>query len=162
MINEITILKGIHPGLVLERELKKRNLPKGRFALSLDEFPQLIGDITKGKRKLSPRIALKLDKALGKEEGFFMVLQAYYEIEEEKQKNKLNQHPDFSELRPALFWDTSPEKIDWEKQKNAVIKRVFERGNQKEKDEITRFYGKEIVEKNLRETSLASNILNHD
>lgn len=162
MKDEIAILKGIHPGLVLERELKKRNLPKGRFALSLDEYPQLIGDITKGKRKLSPRIALKLDKALGKEEGFFMVLQAYYEIEEEKRKSKQNHHPDLSKLRPALFWDTSLEKIEWEKQKNAVIKRVFERGNQKEKDEIFRFYGKETVEKILRKTPISSNILNHE
>ena len=86
-----------------------------------------------------------------------MVLQAYYEIEEEKRKNKQNYHPDFSKLRPALFWDTSLEKIDWEKQKDAVIKRVFERGNQNEKDEITGFYEKETVEKTLRETPVSSN-----
>ena len=45
----------------------------------------------------------------------------------------------------VLFWDTKMEKIDWKKQKKAVIKRVFERGNEIEKKEITRFYGKEIV-----------------
>ncbi|WP_373287738.1 DUF6922 domain-containing protein [Sphingobacterium alkalisoli] len=32
-----------------------------------------------------------------------------------------------------------------ENQYKAVIKRVFERGNQSEKDEITRFYGPEII-----------------
>ena len=37
------------------------------------------------------------------------------------------------------------EKIAWEKQKKAVIKRVFERGNEIEKKEIIRFYGKEVV-----------------
>ncbi len=37
------------------------------------------------------------------------------------------------------------EKIAWEKQKKAVVKRVFERGNEVEKKEIIRFYGKEIV-----------------
>jgi hypothetical protein len=37
------------------------------------------------------------------------------------------------------------EKIDWEKQKKAVIKRVFERGNEIEKREIIRFYGKALV-----------------
>jgi hypothetical protein len=37
------------------------------------------------------------------------------------------------------------EKINWEKQKKAVIKRVFERGNEKEKKEIIRFYGKDSV-----------------
>jgi hypothetical protein len=91
-----------------------------------------------------------------------MVLQAYYEIEEEKRKSKQNHHPDLSKFRPALFWDTSLEKIDWEKQENMIVKRVFERGNQKEKDEITRFYRKENVEKTLRKTLLSANILNHE
>lgn len=55
------------------------------------------------------------------------------------------EHPDFTKLRSVLFWDTKMEKINWEKQKKAVIKRVFERGNEIEKKEIIRFYGKEIV-----------------
>ena len=37
------------------------------------------------------------------------------------------------------------ENIDWEKQKDAVIKRVFERGNEIEKIEIVRFYGQDNV-----------------
>jgi hypothetical protein len=37
------------------------------------------------------------------------------------------------------------ESIDWEKQKNVIIKRVFERGNEIEKEEIIRFYGQENV-----------------
>jgi hypothetical protein len=41
------------------------------------------------------------------------------------------------------------ENIDWEKQKNAIIKRVFERGNEIEKKEIIRFYGQENVDKIL-------------
>jgi hypothetical protein len=40
-----------------------------------------------------------------------------------------------------LFWDTDINNIDWQKQYKAVIRRVFERGNEKEKSEITRFYG---------------------
>ncbi|MFV0269371.1 MAG: hypothetical protein ACK5HT_19795 [Draconibacterium sp.] len=42
----ITLLKGIHPGIILDRELKKRKLPKRRIALTIGEFPQLLGDIT--------------------------------------------------------------------------------------------------------------------
>ena len=37
-------------------------------------------------------------------------------------------------------------KIDWERQYKSVIKRVFERGNEEEKKEIFRFYGKQKVE----------------
>jgi len=49
-------------------------------------------------------------------------------------------------LRKTLFWDTSIDKIDWQKHKNAVINRVFDKGNQTEKDEIIRFYGKDSFE----------------
>jgi len=48
-------------------------------------------------------------------------------------------------LRRVLFWDTKIENINWEKQKNAVIKRVFERGNDIEKNEIICFYGIENI-----------------
>lgn len=82
------------------------------------------------------------EKALELEEGYFMILQVFYDIEEEKKRQEAD-HPDYSKLRPALFWDTKMEKINWKKQKNAVIKRIEERGNEIEKKEIIRFYGKE-------------------
>ena len=64
-----------------------------------------------------------------------------------KKKRKVQtNHPDLSKLRPVLFWDTNMEKINWEKQKRAVIKRIFERGNDIEKKEIVRFYGRERVD----------------
>lgn len=43
-------------------------------------------------------------------------------------------------VRPILFWDTDFYKIDWERQKSAVIKRIKERGNAEEKKEIANFY----------------------
>ncbi len=138
-------IKGIHPGLVLERELRERKLPKGRFALSINEFPQTLVSITKGKRRMNTALALKIEKELGIEEGFFMILQVYYDIAQEKLKIK-KESPDLNKLRPVLFWDTTIDKIDWEKHKNAVIQRVFERGNEEEKAEIKRFYGLEANE----------------
>lgn len=144
MKSNITTIKGIHPGIILERELKQRNLGKSRFAISLQEFPQTLVSITKGKRKMNTPLALKIEQALGIEEGYFMILQVYYDIEEEKRRQN-TEHPDFTKLRAILFWDTKMEKILWQKQKKAVIKRVFERGNEIEKKEIIRFYGKEVV-----------------
>lgn len=150
MKRALNIIKGIHPGLVLERELKQRNLRKSRFALSLQEFPQTLVSITKGKRKMNTSLALKIEHALGIEEGYFMILQVYYDIEEEKRKQN-TEHPDLTKLRPILFWDTQMEKINWEKQKKAVVKRIFERGNETEKKEITRFYSKETVNQILKD-----------
>lgn len=152
MKRELTILKGIHPGFVLERELEKRHLRKGCFALSLQEYPQTLTAITKGKRGMNTALALKIEKALGLEEGYFMILQVYYEIEEEKKKQNKSLS-NLPQLRPVLFWDTKMEFIDWEKQKKAIIKRVFERGNEMEKNEIIRFYGAKIVDRILNTSS---------
>lgn len=148
MKTDINTIKGIHPGFVLERELEKRQLRKGQFALSLGEFPQTLTAITKGKRKMNTSLALKIENLLGIEEGYFMVLQVYYDIELEKKKQNITQKnisPNIELLRPILFWDTDMNKIDWQKQKRAIIKRIFERGNDMEKNEITRFYGTETI-----------------
>ncbi len=144
MEKHINILKGIHPGFVLERELEKRQIRKGKFALQIQEYPQTLSSIMKGKRDMNIALALKIEQHLGIEEGFFMILQVYYNIEQEKKKQN-SSHPNLSILRPILFWDTKMNSIDWQKQKEAIIKRVFERGNEKEKNEIMRFYGNDTV-----------------
>lgn len=61
--------KGIHPGKILEHELKKRNLKQAPFALSLQVYPQTLNTIIKGKRSITPELCLKIDQALGLEEG---------------------------------------------------------------------------------------------
>ena len=148
METQITILKGIHPGFVLERELEKRQIRKGNFALQIQEYPQTLSTITKGKRDMNIALALKIERLLGIEEGFFMILQVYYDIEQEKKKQN-STRPNLALIRSVLFWDTKMEKLDWQKQKKAIIKRIFERGNEIEKKEIIRFYGNEVVSKTL-------------
>ena len=148
MKKDLNILKGIHPGFVLERELEKRQIRKGSFALQIQEYPQTLSTITKGKRDMNIGLALKIEHVLGIEEGFFMILQVYYDIEQEKKKQNSEQ-PNLSIIRSILFWDTKTEKIDWQKHKRAIIKRIFERGNEMEKKEITRFYGNETISKVL-------------
>jgi plasmid maintenance system antidote protein VapI len=144
MEQELDILKGIHPGHVLERKLKERKLLKGPFAISIGEYPQTLGAIAKGKRSMNTSLALKIENALGFKEGYFMMLQVFYDIKEEKRKQEENRRPDLSKLRRALFWDTAMEKIDWNRQRRAVIQRVLERGNDQEKSEIKKFYGDTI------------------
>ncbi|GAA4197327.1 hypothetical protein GCM10022289_04400 [Pedobacter jeongneungensis] len=141
----ISKFKGIHPGIILERELKKKGLKKGPFALSLNEYPQTLNDITKGKRGITIALSIKLDQCLGLEEGTMFLLQAYYEIQKEKDKISLSNKPDLSIIRRILFWDTDFDNINWQKQYQAVVKRVMERGNDDEKNEIIRFYGKQKI-----------------
>ena len=149
MKTQLSIIKGVHPGIILDRELKERNLRKGPFAISLQEFPQTLVSITKGKRRMNINLALKIEEALGIERGYFMILQVYHDIEEAMRRQN-SEHPDLTKLRCVLFWDTKMENINWEKQKNAVIERIFERGNDSEKKEITRFYGIEYINSILK------------
>ena len=143
--------KGIHPGIILERLLGRRGIAQRPFALSIDEHPQTINAISKGKRKLNTPLALKIEKKLNLEEGTLALLQTYFEIKEEK--NKVEQKtPNLNLLRMALFWDTDISKIDWQNQSIAVIKRVFERGNDIEKKEIKRFYTNEKIKEALAQS----------
>src|SRR5687768_7254299 len=142
MFKELSIIKGIHPGLILDRKLREKKLKKSRFALTIKEYPQTLTAITKGKRGMNPALAIKIEKALGMEEGYLMVLQAFYDMKEEKLRQQSGSGiPDLSRLRSGLFWDTDINQIDWRGQKRAVIERVIERGNEEEKAEIKRFYG---------------------
>ena len=140
-------LKGLHPGPFLERELKKRGIPKSRLAIEVGEYPQTLVAIIKGRRKLSTSLAFRIEKKLGLEEGLLMMLQVFYEIAEEKKR--AHEKPDVSKFSKSLFWDTNIDSIDWFKHKRWAIKRAFERGDEQDKAEILRFYGHETVDKVL-------------
>ncbi|MFP5439038.1 MAG: DUF6922 domain-containing protein [Bacteroidia bacterium] len=83
-----------------------------------------MNQIILGKRDLPLATALKLEKALGLEEGILVLLQSYYEIEWIKKKQAASNRPDLSRLRKSFFWDTDIKKIDWDRHTPGVIKRV--------------------------------------
>jgi len=150
MKSRLEILKGIHPGILIEKDLKKKKLPSGRFAIAINEFPQTLSAIINGRRSLNLPLSLKIEKELGYDEGFLMTLQLYHDIKILKQKDSAKHKPDLSKFRKVIFWDTDMQQIDWIKNKRAVIERVFERGNEMEQKEIIRFYGQEEVDYYLK------------
>ncbi len=151
MLPEINKVKGIHPGAILSRELKQRGLESKQFALSLGEFPQTINAISKGRRGVNPALSIKLGHALDTDEDYFMLLQAYYEVDKERKRLSDNQaKPDLSKIKTILFWDTDINTIDWQRQRKAVIRRIFERGNDIEIKEIISFYGEEVIKEELQ------------
>ena len=131
-------------------------MKKGPFAISIHEYPQVINEITKGRKGLSAALSLKIDRSLSLEEGTMFILQAYYELKKANDKDLYHLHPDLSILRKVLFWDTDINKIDWQKQHRAVIQRVFERGNDQEKKEIISFYGEKKVKTVLSAGNIAA------
>lgn len=150
MVNlQLEKYKGIHPGIILKRLLDKRAISQRPFALSIGEHPQTLNAITKAKRNLNTALALKIENALDLEEGTLALLQTYYDIKIEKDKTIPT--PNLSNFRKSLFWDTDISKINWHMQYKAVIERVFERGNELEKNEIAKFYGQSTIEKVLQE-----------
>lgn len=149
--------KGIHPGIVIDRELKKRSIKQRPFALMLNEHVQSFNAITKGKRGICTSLALKIERQLGLEEGTLVLLQAYYDIQKVKEKEMENRlTPDLTIINKALFWDTDLKSIDWKQHYRAVIERVFERGSEIEKNEIIRFYGIKKVSQVILESKSRS------
>ena len=149
MDTKIEILKGLHPGLFLQRELNKRKLRSGHFAESIGEHPQTLSAIIRGRRSMNIPLSLRIERALGLEEGFFMTLQVHFDILEDKRRVSEKKRPDSNKFRPALFWDTSFEHIDFIAHKRYVINRVFERGTEEEILETIRFYGKDTILKTI-------------
>ncbi|WP_321438142.1 DUF6922 domain-containing protein [uncultured Bacteroides sp.] len=151
MLPKIEKIKGVHPGAVLRRELKRRGIESKQFALSLGEYPQTINAISKGRRGVNPALSIKLGHALNIDDEYFALLQAYYDIEKERKILLENQiKPNLTKIRKILFWDTDINKIDWQKHKKAIIRRIFERGNDSEIKEIIAFYGDETVIRELK------------
>ncbi|MAW95685.1 MULTISPECIES: HigA family addiction module antitoxin [unclassified Leeuwenhoekiella] len=144
MLPDLEKIKGVHPGAVLKRALKKKDMNSSELALTIDEHKQTLSAILNGRRAVNPKLSIKLAEVFHMPPDYFMVLQASYDVQqalESKPKHK----PDLKRFRKALFWDTQLDKIDWNKNKRAVIKRVLERGNQQEIEELIKYYGKQTI-----------------
>ncbi len=72
-----------HPGKILEKILAERGISKRELALRIGEYPQLLGDITLGKRKMNPSLSIRIGRELGIEEEYFMILQTKYDLHQE-------------------------------------------------------------------------------
>lgn len=140
-LSYINSYRGIAPGKFISRELKKRDIKQNALALSVGEHPQTINAIIAGRRGLTPRLSLEIEKQLNLPEGFLLILQSLYEIKEEKEKLLPQTSGKAPSIRPVVFWDYDFDSIDWRHYKKTIIQRVMERGNDEEKEEILRFYG---------------------
>lgn len=76
-------LKNVHPGeVVLEEFLVPMELSQNALARAIGVPPRRVNEIVLGKRSITADTALRLAKALGTTEGFWLGLQADYDIEE--------------------------------------------------------------------------------
>ena len=78
-------LKNIHPGEILFEEfLIPLNISQNRLARDINVAPRRINQIVHGDRAITADTDLRLSKALGTSEGFWLGLQADYDLEQRK------------------------------------------------------------------------------
>ena len=64
----------------------------------------------------------------------------------------MKNRPNLEHYRKAVFWDTDIETLDWDKNHQWIVRRVFEYGGEEEILETLRFYGKDVVKEVLSKT----------
>lgn len=83
-------LKNIHPGeVLLEEFLKPLEISQNALARAIDVPPRRINEIVLGKRSISADTAVRLARAFGTSEQFWLGLQADYDLEEARAEVKL-------------------------------------------------------------------------
>lgn len=76
-------LPNIHPGeVLLEEFLKALDISQNKLARTMGVPPRRINEIVHGKRAVTADTAIRLARALGTSEQFWMGLQADYDLEE--------------------------------------------------------------------------------
>jgi addiction module HigA family antidote len=70
----------IHPGRILRRELRTRNLSANALARALRVPSGRIVDILNAKRSISAETALRLGRYFGNDPQFWVNLQAQYDL----------------------------------------------------------------------------------
>ena len=137
-------VKGMHPGALIKHELNRKKISQRKFAASINEHWQILNAVINEKRGISLGTALKVEKEFGYDEGFLMILQVYYDIEQQKKKQIRSTLKGVPAISRIIFWDTDFDSIDWAASKESVISRVLERGTEEEIAEIARYYGMNI------------------
>ena len=78
-------LPNIHPGEILQEEfLVPMNISQNALARAAGVPPRRINEIVLGKRGVTADTALRLAKVFGTSEGFWLGLQADYDLEESR------------------------------------------------------------------------------
>lgn len=81
----MTKLKNIHPGeVLLEEFLLPMGISQNKLARDINVPPRRINEIVHGMRSVTADTDLRLSRALGTSEGFWLGLQTDYDLEEKK------------------------------------------------------------------------------
>jgi len=80
-------LENIHPGeILLDEFLNPLKISQYKLAKSMQVPPRRINEIVHGKRSITADTDLRLSRALGTSEGFWLRLQIDYDLEDKRQE----------------------------------------------------------------------------
>jgi addiction module HigA family antidote len=69
-----------HPGCILKEEIEAREITKKDFAELLNILPTHLSEVFAGKRPVGPKMARRLEGALDISAGFWLRMQADYDL----------------------------------------------------------------------------------
>ena len=134
-------------GSILNRIMTKEGVSQSQLAERSGIVRQRICDYLANRRRITVEASLNLEKALQIDiAGFFYRIQANHDIYTCVKKQIEKNRPNLECYRKAVFWDTDMEKLDWDKNRQWIIRRIFEYGGEEEILETIRFYGKEHIQ----------------
>lgn len=70
----------LHPGEILRDELEAREITHKDFASAIGIQPPHLSDLLKGKRHVSARLAVKIEKALAIDAAYWLRVQSAYDL----------------------------------------------------------------------------------
>lgn len=82
---------------------------------------------------------------------YFLILQQNHDRYLKDNERSIKDTPNLTKIRKSTFWDVNIQMLDWRKGYKFVISRIYEYGNDTEKEEIKEYYGQNIVDVVLSE-----------
>jgi len=82
-------IEAFHPGEFLQEEIEERDMLKKDVAKALNILPNHLSEIFSGKRNISAKLAVKLEKLLGISAHYWFGLQMEYDLYIAKQEETM-------------------------------------------------------------------------
>jgi len=82
-------IEAFHPGEFLQEEIEERDMLKKDVAKALNILPNHLSEIFSGKRNISAKLAVKLEKLLGISAHYWLGLQMEYDLYIAKQEETM-------------------------------------------------------------------------
>lgn len=132
--------KTIHPGVILKRELLKREISQRDFASLIGMPPPVLNDIINQRRNITPDIAVLLEKALYINASFWLSIQNDRDIEIARGKSDYNKKANIIDNWTVIQWYCNTSYIQ------KYIDRVLWSNMNQKIDAILAFFNVETVD----------------